>query len=100
MNKGEWNGEQILSRQWVEETLTPGESYKGYGRNIWTNIDQVALPKLPEDTFAFVGALERFVIGVPSRKTIVVRIGFSHNRTAVDINDIVNEVLLALPETQ
>lgn len=97
MNNGQWDGQQILSPDWIDYSLTPSDNFSIYGANIWLNTDQEAFPMLPEDTFAFAGALERFVMAVPSRKTIVVRLGFSHNRDEVDINPIVAGVLQALP---
>ena len=97
MNRGWWNGEQVLSEAWVDYSLTPSDHYLVYAKNIWVNTDRYGFPMLPEDTFSFAGALERFVIAVPSRKAIVVRIGFSHNRDAFDINPVVAAVLEALP---
>ena len=98
MNNGQWNGEQVLSEDWVNYSLTPSDHYLVYAKNIWVNTDQYGFPMLPEDTFSFAGALERFVMAVPSRKAIVVRIGFSHNREAFDINPVVAGVLEALPD--
>ena len=99
LNNGWWNGKLVLSPEWIEYSLTPSTHYAAYAKNIWVNTNQSAFPLLPEDTFAFAGALERFVIAVPSRKAIVVRIGFSHNRDAFDINPVVAGILEALPVT-
>lgn len=97
MNQGRWNGNQVLSKEWVEYSLTANENYAGYGANIWLNNNELVFPTLPEDTFSFAGALKRFVIAIPSRKTIIVRMGYTHNYQAYDIIALTHQILNALP---
>jgi len=47
MNEGKWNNQQILSEQWVRQSMattilrTPDSTTKGYGYLFWTTIDTV-----------------------------------------------------------
>ena len=100
MNNGEWNGEQILTEEWVSQSLIPSKFDERYAANIWVNTNQEAFPGLPEDTIAFYGAMERFVLAIPSRKAIVVRMGYSHNRESVNISEFAAKILEALPLPQ
>lgn len=90
LQKGLWNGEQILSPEYVADSLTPqitstapNASMNGsYGLQIWLNSDKgnsitvgragSLYPDLPTDTFLFQGACRQFGVGVPSKDLTVV----------------------------
>ena len=90
LQKGNWNGEQILSPEYVVDSLTPqvtstaaNASMNGsYGLQIWLNSDKgnsitvgrqgSLYPELPTDTFLFQGACRQFGVGIPSRDLTVV----------------------------
>lgn len=90
LQKGRWNGQQILTPEYVVDSLTPqvtstaaNASMNGsYGLQIWLNNDRgtsitVAragslYPDLPTDTFLFQGACRQFGVGVPSKDLTVV----------------------------
>ena len=97
-NRGRWGDDQVLSEAWVDYSLTPAESNGSYGAFLWLNTGQWFFEDLPEDTIAFVGALERYVIIIPSLDIVVVRVGFSHDRDTVDINAFVKSIVDVLPE--
>ncbi len=68
LNKGEWNGKRIVSREWVEmatskQIETPnGESKDGYGFQIWMN---------GRDAYQFNGAFGQYVIVLPALDAVV-----------------------------
>ena len=90
LQKGMWNGEQILAPEYVADSLTPqitstsaNAAMNGsYGLQIWLNSDKGTsitvgrsgslYPDLPTDTFLFQGACRQFGVGVPSRDLTVV----------------------------
>ena len=90
LQKGMWNGEQILSSDYVVDSLTPqvtstaaNASMNGsYGLQIWLNSDKGTsitvgrsgslYPELPTDTFLFQGACKQFGVGIPSKDLTVV----------------------------
>ena len=90
LQKGNWNGEQILSPEYVADSLTPqitsvaaNATMNGsYGLQIWLNSDKGTsitvgrqgslYPNLPVDTFLFQGACRQFGVGIPSKDLTVV----------------------------
>ena len=90
LQKGNWNGEQILSPEYVADSLTPqvtsaaaNATMNGsYGLQIWLNSDKGTsitvgrqgslYPNLPTDTFLFQGACRQFGVGIPSKDLTVV----------------------------
>ena len=90
MKKGCWNGEQVLSREWVEEATRPSTALnQGYGYWWWVNgespvLDSVTFethekemlhPFAPEDAFCAVGLGSQMVEVIPSEDLVIVRIG-------------------------
>ena len=92
-NRGRWGDDQVLSEEWIDYSLAPAETNASYGAFLWLNTGQWFFEDLPEDTIAFVGALERYVIIIPSLDIVVVRVGFSHDRDTVDINAFVKSIV-------
>ncbi|OUS00240.1 hypothetical protein A9Q81_10745 [Gammaproteobacteria bacterium 42_54_T18] len=97
-NRGRWGDDQVLSEEWMDYSLTPAETNGSYGAFLWLNTGRWFFEDLPEDTIAFVGALERYVIIIPSLDVVVVRVGFSHDRDTVDINAFVKNIVDVLSE--
>lgn len=89
MNNGCWNGERILSQEWIDMALSPSSSQnQGYGYWWWINggeptLDSVSFephehmlhPQAPEDSFCAVGLGSQMVEVIPSLDLIVVRFG-------------------------
>ena len=90
LQKGNWNGAQILSPEYVADSLMPqitsaaaNATMNGsYGLQIWLNSDKGTsitvgrqgslYPNLPVDTFLFQGACRQFGVGIPSKDLTVV----------------------------
>jgi len=90
LQKGMWDGQQILTSEYVVDSLTPqvtstavNASMNGsYGLQIWLNSDKGTsvtvgrtgslYPDLPTDMFWFQGACRQFGVGVPSKDLTVV----------------------------
>ncbi|RNC83154.1 MAG: class C beta-lactamase-related serine hydrolase [Balneola sp.] len=57
LRNGEWNGEQIISEEWLEMARTPTEANPGYGfMNFFLNGNQEGLPSAPETSVRHLGA--------------------------------------------
>jgi len=100
-NDGVWNGERILPEGWVEYTRTPTPSYAGYGAQFWLNTEgeDQWLPNCPADIYSARGHEGQFVTIVPSRKTIIVRLGQTFNATQNwDHDYFVSNILKAMPD--
>jgi CubicO group peptidase (beta-lactamase class C family) len=56
LNRGRWNGKQLLSEQWVNWALTPTAPNPGYGfMNWYLNTGRKPLPSAPANVFYHVG---------------------------------------------
>jgi CubicO group peptidase (beta-lactamase class C family) len=87
LNDGIWNGERILPEDWVKYTTTPAPAagMGRYGAHWWLNAgaagnpSQRKYPELPPDTYWADGFEEQYVMVIPSKKLVIVRLGVSHH---------------------
>jgi len=88
LDDGVVGGRQLLPPGWVRHAATPTLD-TGYGAGFWLNNDALApnpmgfpwgLPGAPADAFFGFGYLGQFVVIVPSRQLVVVRLGLTHLR--------------------
>lgn len=106
LQKGEWNGEAILSKEWIAYMTapTPAAPKGEYGAHIWLNAGAPGnpgarvMPDVPRDAFYLSGFEGQRVIVVPSRNAVVVRMGLTPDGSAMDYNELVKGVLAALPK--
>jgi CubicO group peptidase (beta-lactamase class C family) len=105
LNDGVSNGERILPEGWVKYSTTPSTAAtRGeYGAQIWlnkgapNNSSDRLYKDLPEDTFLFDGFEHNFVVVVPSKKLVVVRLGVTHNKN-FNLEALVRGVIHGLPQ--
>ncbi len=94
-NDGNWLGEQILPKDWVDYTVQPANGSDGkYGAFFWLNRsgDQ---PDSPKDTYMCKGHDGQFIFIIPSKELIVIRTGFSKDGD-FDSNLMLKEILSCL----
>ena len=81
LNQGQWQDEQLLSREWVQRAQTPNNSENdpAYGYQFWLNSGGEArrFPQLPEDAYFMLGNRKQAVMISPSTGTVIVRLGWS-----------------------
>jgi CubicO group peptidase (beta-lactamase class C family) len=89
LKKGCWDGAQVISEEWVEESTSPSTTMnKGYGYWWWLNgemplLDSVSFsekpsilhPFAPHDAFCAVGLGSQMIEVIPSLDMVVVRMG-------------------------
>jgi CubicO group peptidase (beta-lactamase class C family) len=106
LRDGVWDSERILPEGWVEYSTTPtpgAVSGEAYGAQFWLNTESPPgsgvrwLPFLPEDAYACRGYAGQFVIVIPSRDLVVVRLGHSRNADIPSLVAFTERVLEALP---
>lgn len=103
LQDGVWEDERILPEGWVQYTSTPAPSdpQAAYGAHFWLRIPKEyrgAGNTLPQDAFHAVGHEAQFVTIVPSRNTVIVRLGKTRYPQAWKHDVFVNNVLAALRE--
>jgi CubicO group peptidase (beta-lactamase class C family) len=56
LHAGNWKGKQLISKQWVDQALTPTTANTGYGYMNWfLNTDKKLLPSAPEKAWVHIG---------------------------------------------
>ena len=111
LNKGNWNGKQLISRSWVESATSPQissqmEPYKkkawyrsligAYGFNWWVNgirkDGRRRWPSAPSKTAAAQGNYNNYCFIVPEWNMVIVRMG-TDNRINNDLYDRFFDIL-------
>jgi CubicO group peptidase (beta-lactamase class C family) len=100
---GVWEDERLLPEGWVQYTRTPAPSdpQAAYGAHVWLRVPQAyrgGANALPEDAFHAVGHEGQFLTMVPSRHTVIVRLGKTRYPQAWQHDIFVSKVLAALRE--
>jgi len=91
LNNGNWNGEQIINKSWVDFTKTPTNTSNGdYGGHFWTN-QGLHFPDAPKSLFYADGYQGQFVFIFPEQDMVIVRTGLSGEKT--HINELLKEIL-------
>lgn len=88
LNEGVANGDQVLPRGWVKQSVTPSavEENDRYGFQWWLNAGKKTeqqyrvFPTLPADLFYADGYEGQNVFVIPSKHLVVVRLGLTRKR--------------------
>ncbi|MGB1959161.1 MAG: serine hydrolase domain-containing protein, partial [Luminiphilus sp.] len=94
-----WHGRsEVISREWQRLAVTPGTAKGGeiYGLGFWLNTGHRAFPSAPESTFHAGGNSGQFVVVMPERELVVVRLGLTLNESRADMDALLADVLKAL----
>ena len=95
---GVWNGERLLSEEWIEFVRTPAPSTANrgnfYGGQWWLVPDDQT--DVPQDAYSASGNRGQYVIVVPSHDLVIVRRGLDYGRQGFDRWDLTREVLKAV----
>ncbi len=105
LNDGSWNSKQIIGQGWWKFAGTPslptGEG-NGYGAQTWIpgqpeNGECASYPGVPKDTLSMDGHYGQIVAMVPSKKAVIVRLGWTVDKTQFDGCQLISDVLANLP---
>ena len=95
LHEGNWNGEQILNKSWINYTKKPTNSSNGeYGAQFWLNAGGV-YKNAPKDLFSCNGYQGQRVFIIPSKELVIVRLGLSED-AEFDFNGFLKETLNAI----
>lgn len=98
LNNGIFEGDTVLTPEWVEFMRTPAPASDGaYAATFWLQefSETNALSDVPDDVFFADGFLGQRVYIIPSRKLVVVRMGYSLSNFSM--NDFLKEIMATLP---
>ena len=97
---GVWNGERLLSEEWIDFVRTPAPATSGrgnfYGGHWWLVPDNRT--DVPSDAYSTAGNRGQYVVVVPSRDLVIVRRGLDYGRQGFSQWDLTREVLKAFDE--
>ena len=73
LHKGKWNGQQLLSENWVKQALTPTTAEPTYGYMNWfLNTNKKLLPSAPANVFYHLGNGTNMVYIDPDHELVMV----------------------------
>ena len=79
LHNGEWNGEHLFDKDWVNYATTPTPTSNGtYGAQIWLNAEN-RYPDVPKNMYSFNGYKGQNVFILPNEDLVVVRTGLTKN---------------------
>jgi CubicO group peptidase (beta-lactamase class C family) len=97
LNGGLWNGERLVSEEWIDfvRTPAPATADRGnqYGGQWWLVPD--SRTDVPGDAYSTAGNRGQYVIVVPSHDLVIVRRGLDWGRQGFNRWDLTREVLKA-----
>lgn len=95
LNRGNWNGEQIIGEDWVEYTFQPVEGSNGqYGAHFWLNAGGL-YPDVPRDLYSANGFQGQHVFIIPSKDLVIVRFGLVEH-PEFDVNEFLREIIASI----
>lgn len=93
LNKGRWNGQQIISEAWINKSLSPTPVQTNYGfMNYFLNTDKKEIPAAPESAFFHLGAGTNMIYVDPENDLVIVSRWIDNNKKA----ELVEKVLQAI----
>ncbi len=98
LNEGIFEGDTVLTPEWVDYMRTPAPASDGtYASTFWLKepSPENVLVDVPDDIFFADGFLGQRVYIIPSKKLVVVRMGYSLSNFSV--NDFLRDVIATLP---
>ncbi len=102
LNNGVWDGERLLSEEWIDFVRTPAPSTaeRGhfYGGQWWLVPDD--RDDVPKNAYSTAGNRGQYVIVVPTHDLVIVRRGLDYGRQGFNRWDLTREVLKAFPSTE
>jgi CubicO group peptidase (beta-lactamase class C family) len=98
---GVWDGERLLSEDWIEFVTTPAPASapngNNYGGQWWLVPDD--RNDVPKSAFSTSGNRGQYVIVVPTHDIVIVRRGLDYGGQGFDRWGLLREVLKAIPES-
>jgi len=93
LHRGNWNGKQLISEEWIKNSLTPSKANIGYGyMNFFLNTDNKFIPSAPASAFAHVGNGANYIYVDPENDLVIVLRWIDTK----SLNGIIEKVLVSL----
>lgn len=104
LDGGRVGGRQVVPADWIAFVRIPAPTDGGYGGHFWLNRprpagrDEALFPQMgPSDAYAAVGHLGQYVIVVPSKRLVVVRLGKTQDEQLAPVRQALGRLVDAFP---
>lgn len=104
LDNGVVAGRQVVRPDWVAFVRTPAATNPGYGGQFWLNRPQAKgqeaalFPAMgPPDAYAAIGHLGQYIIIVPSKRLVVVRLGKTQDDVLAPVRGALGRLVNAFP---
>lgn len=98
LQNGIWDGERLISKEWIEFSSTPAPATVGrgghYGGQWW--LVPEGRTDVPSDAYSTNGNRGQYTVVVPSHNVVIVRRGLDYGRQGFSQWDLTREVLKAI----
>ncbi|WP_339856755.1 serine hydrolase [Pseudohongiella acticola] len=98
LNNGVWDGERLISEDWIEFSRTPAPATVGrgsqYGGQWW--LVPEGRDDIPADAYSTNGNRGQYTVVVPSHDLVIVRRGLDYGRQGFSQWDLTREVVKAV----
>lgn len=95
LHHGNWNGQQLISEQWMKQALTPTKANRGYGYMNWfLNTDKKLLPSAPTNAWVHIGNGTNMIYCDPAHELVVVARWIENK----EMDGLIKRILKMLPE--
>jgi CubicO group peptidase (beta-lactamase class C family) len=98
LQNGVWNGERLISEDWINFVRTPAPSTADigniYGGQWWLVPD--SRNDVPKDAYSTSGNRGQYTIVVPTHDLVIVRRGLDYGRQGFDRWGLTREVIRAI----
>jgi CubicO group peptidase (beta-lactamase class C family) len=101
-------GKIVVSKKWVDFVRTSAPTEGGYGGHFWLNKPRTTQygkthpalfpEKGPADAYAAIGHLGQYVIIVPSKQIVVVRLGKNYEADLQQTRDWLGDIINSFPD--
>jgi CubicO group peptidase (beta-lactamase class C family) len=105
---GHWDGQQLVPEGWINWSRTPldHEESGQYGAFFWLNVgnDELSIPRRipngPKGIFMASGFRGQYVVMVPSKDLVIVRLGRTGSDHYADVYRWIGNVISAFPDVE
>lgn len=92
LNNGNWNGEELFNKKWVDYVTTPTPTSSGtYGAQFWLNAEK-QFKDVPANMYFADGYQGQRVYVLPDQDMVIVRFGLSWFDENIFLSEIINAV--------
>ena len=92
LHNGNWNGEQLFTKDWVDYVTTPTPTSNGtYGAQFWLNAEK-QFKDVPKNMYFADGYQGQRVYVLPDEEMVIVRFGLSHFEENIFLKEIIEAV--------